>query len=111
SSSSIPTPTPAPMSISSTSPRSMPMPPPASTPVPMPMATPRTIAPGERIEMHDSARRIGAQVDIKKGFLPFDQIERSPQQLRMDYEALRMIYELSRAIGLVHDLDKLMRKV
>jgi len=118
---STPTPQPSVSSTSSgmtsTSPRTMA---PQATPYPTspssstPPARDRrgsTLVPQSQVEIYDAARRIGAQVDSKKGFLPYDQIERNPQQLRMDYEALRMIYELSRAIGLVHDLEKLMRKV
>jgi adenylate cyclase len=91
-----PTPTPAPLSYSSAG-----------------HTSPRNMAPsGQNVEMNDAARRIGHQVDVRRGgFLPFDQVERNPQQLRNDYESLRMIYELSKAIGVVHDLDKLMRKV
>jgi adenylate cyclase len=92
---------------------------PVSTPTPSPPSypsssgtSPRPIAPSQNVEMHDSARRIGAQVDGRRaGFQPFEVVERNPQQLRNDYESLRMIYELSRAIGVVHDLDKLMRKI
>jgi adenylate cyclase len=77
---------------------------------PPPAAWPAPAAHG--VEVHDSARSIGAQIDASsRGFLPFEQVERNPGQLRSDYEALRMMYELSRAIGTVHDLDKLLRKM
>jgi adenylate cyclase len=106
-----PSPTPSPYS---TQPRAYPSTTPGVVPVPAAAQRDRrasTMAPESAVEMHEAARRIGAQVDSKKGFMPFEQIAANPQQLRLDYEALRMIYELSRAIGLVHDLDKLMRKI
>ncbi len=83
--------------------------PPVASAHPHPHATPQP----HGVEVLDSARSIGAQIDAasSRGFMPFDQLAANPGQLRNDYEALRMIYELSRAIGVVHDLDKLLRKV
>ena len=67
---------------------------------------------GTRVDVLDSARAIGTQIAaLAKGFLPFEQIAHDPQQLRMDYERLRITWELTREIGLEHDLDKLLEKI
>jgi adenylate cyclase len=67
---------------------------------------------GTRVDVLDSARAIGTQIAaLAKGFLPFDQIMHDPQQLRMDYERLRITWELTRDIGLERDLDKLLEKI
>ncbi|WP_394820759.1 adenylate/guanylate cyclase domain-containing protein [Pendulispora albinea] len=67
---------------------------------------------GTRVDVLDSARAIGAQIAATtKGFAPFDQIAHDPQQLRLDYERLRITWELSRDIGLERDLDKLLEKI
>jgi adenylate cyclase len=60
----------------------------------------------------DSARAIGTQIAAyTKGFVPFDQIAHDPQQLRVDYERLRITWELTREIGLERDLDRLLEKI
>ena len=67
---------------------------------------------GTRVDMLDSARAIGTQIAAQtKGFLAFDQIATDPQQLRLDYERLRITWELTRDIGLERDLDKLLEKI
>ncbi len=67
---------------------------------------------GTRVDVLDSARAIGTQIAaLAKGFLPFEQIAHDPQQLRTDYERLRITWELTREIGLEHDLDKLLEKI
>ena len=67
---------------------------------------------GTRVDVLDSARAIGAQIAATtKGFAPFDQVAHDPQQLRLDYERLRITWELSRDIGLERDLDKLLEKI
>jgi adenylate cyclase len=67
---------------------------------------------GTRVDMLDSARAIGTQIAaLAKGFLPYDQVAHDTQQLRMDYERLRITWELSRDIGLERDLDKLLEKI
>jgi adenylate cyclase len=67
---------------------------------------------GTRVDMLDSARAIGTQIAAQtKGFLPFEQIAADPQQLRLDYERLRITWELTRDIGLERDLDKLLEKI
>ncbi len=46
---------------------------------------------GTRVDMLDSARAIGTQIAaLAKGFLPFDQVSHDTQQLRVDYERLRI---------------------
>jgi adenylate cyclase len=67
---------------------------------------------GTRVDMLDSARAIGTQIAAEtKGFLPFDQIAADPQQLRLDYERLRITWELTRDIGLERDFEKLLEKI
>jgi adenylate cyclase len=67
---------------------------------------------GTRVDVLDSARAIGTQIAaLAKGFLPFDQVAHDPQQLRLDYERLRITWELSRDIGVERDLDKLLEKI
>ena len=67
---------------------------------------------GTRVDVLDSARAIGTQIAAQtKGFVPFDQISHDPQQLRVDYERLRLTWELTRDIGLERDLDQLLHKI
>ena len=67
---------------------------------------------GTRVDMLDSARAIGTQIAAQtKGFLPFEQIAADPQQLRLDYERLRITWELTRDIGLERDFDNLLEKI
>ena len=67
---------------------------------------------GTRVDVLDSARAIGTQIAaLTKGFLPFDQVTHDPQQLRVDYERLRITWELTRDIGLERDIDKLLEKI
>ncbi len=86
-------------------------PPPA--PAPIPGARPR--APnlgGTRVDVLDAVRAIGTQITAHtKGFLPFDAISNDPKQLRLDYERLRITWELTRDIGLERELDPLLDKI
>ncbi len=67
---------------------------------------------GTRVDVLDSARAIGTQIAAQtKGFVPYDQIAHDPQQLRVDYERLRLTWELTRDIGLERDLDQLLHKI
>jgi adenylate cyclase len=67
---------------------------------------------GTRVDMLDAARAIGTQIAARtQEFVPFDHIVRDPQQLRLDYERLRISWELTRDIGLERDLDKLLEKI
>jgi adenylate cyclase len=67
---------------------------------------------GTRVDVLDSARAIGTQINAQtKGFVPFDQIQHDPQQLRVDYERLRLTWELTRDIGMERDLDQLLHKI
>src|SRR6266568_6623723 len=84
---------------------------PPSSYVGPPPAAPGRAAAGS-VEVHDSARSIGAQISTAhRGYLPYEQVERNPAQLRHDYEQLRMMVELTRDIGLEHDLDRLLNKI
>src|SRR5262249_35069225 len=52
---------------------------------------------GTRIDLNDQARAIGTQIAaVDKGFLQFDRIQSDTNQLRADYERLRLSHELSR---------------
>lgn len=67
---------------------------------------------GTRVDVLDSARAIGTQIAAQtKGFVPYDQLAHDPQQLRVDYERLRLTWELTRDIGLERDLDQLLHKI
>ncbi len=67
---------------------------------------------GTRVDMLEAARAIGTQIAAQtKGFLSFEQVAHDPQQLRVDYERLRITWELTRDIGLERDLDKLLEKI
>jgi adenylate cyclase len=65
-----------------------------------------------QVSLEDGARSIGAEVRAgTRGFMPFDQVAQNAQQLRTDYEQMRMMVELTREIGLEHDFEKLLQKV
>src|SRR5579859_870107 len=67
---------------------------------------------GTRVDVLDAARAIGTQIAAQtKGFLPFDAVGHDPQQLRLDYERLRITWELTRDIGLERELDRLLDKI
>jgi adenylate cyclase len=84
--------------------------PPGAMPAPAGAGRPPSLA-GTRVDMLDAARQIGTQIAAQaKGFLPFDSVQ-DPKQLKLDYERLRVTWELTRDIGLEHDLDKLVEKI
>jgi adenylate cyclase len=67
---------------------------------------------GTRVDVLDAARAIGTQIAAQaKGFMSFDGVSHDVQQLRLDYERLRISWELTRDIGLERDLDRLLDKV
>jgi adenylate cyclase len=67
---------------------------------------------GTRVDMLDAARAIGTQIAAQtKGFLPFEAISGDSSQLRLDYERLRITWELTRDIGLERELDPLLDKI
>ena len=77
-------------------------PPPVSAPPP----------PASLVSVIDSARSIGTQVAAQsKDFQSFDEAARDPATLRLDYERLRITWELLREIGLERDIDKLLEKI
>jgi adenylate cyclase len=82
---------------------------------PQPNLTPSGRPPsfsGTRVDVLDAARAIGTQIAAQtKGFLAFDAVSNDPKQLRLDYERLRITWELTRDIGLERDLDKLIDKI
>jgi adenylate cyclase len=64
------------------------------------------------VNVDDSARSIGVQVAAQtKEFLAFDEASRDPAALRLDYERLRITWELLREIGLERDVDALLSKI
>jgi adenylate cyclase len=64
------------------------------------------------VNVDNSARSIGAQVVAQsKEFLPFEEASKDPASLRLDYERLRITWELLREIGLERDLDALLAKI
>jgi adenylate cyclase len=67
---------------------------------------------GTRVDMLDSARAIERQIQARsQGFVPFDQVAADPAQLRLDYERLRLTWELAREISAERDLDTLLGKI
>jgi adenylate cyclase len=67
---------------------------------------------GTRVDVLDAARSIGTQIAAQtKGFLPFDAVGHDPKQLRLDYERLRITWELTRDIGLERELGPLLDKI
>jgi adenylate cyclase len=73
---------------------------------------PRQNLAGTRVDMLDAARAIGTQIAAHtKGFMPFDAIAADPRQLKLDYERLRITWELTRDIGDERDLDRLLDKI
>ncbi|MGH7271199.1 MAG: adenylate/guanylate cyclase domain-containing protein, partial [Polyangiaceae bacterium] len=67
---------------------------------------------GTRVDVLDAARAIGTQITAStKGFLPFDAISSDSKQLKLDYERLRITWELTRDIGAERDLDRLLDKI
>jgi adenylate cyclase len=89
-----------------------PLPHPMAPPMPVPIGNRPPSFSGTRVDVLDSARAIGTQIAAHaKGFLPYDQIAHDVQQLRVDYERLRITWELTRDIGLERDLDRLLEKI
>ncbi|APR84028.1 Adenylate cyclase [Minicystis rosea] len=70
------------------------------------------LAQGTRIDLNDQARAIGTQIAaVEKGFLPYDRIATDTNQIRADYERLRLSHELSREIAAERDTQKLLEKI
>lgn len=70
------------------------------------------LAQGTRIDLNDQARAIGTQIAaVDKGFQPFDRIATDQNQLKADYERLRLSHELSREIAAERDTQKLLEKI
>jgi adenylate cyclase len=64
------------------------------------------------VSVDNSARAIGAQVAAQsKEFPPYEEASRDPAALRLDYERLRITWELLREIGQVRDVDALSSKI
>ncbi len=84
----------------------------SQAPIPPPvLARPPSVA-GTRVDVLDAARAIGTQIAAQaKGFMSFDGVSHDVQQLRLDYERLRISWELTRDIGLERDLDTLLDKI
>lgn len=93
--------------------------PPAGGTAPLPLLRPQGspsatsyLAQGTRIDLSDQARQIGTQINaVDKGFQPFERVASDVNQLRADYERLRMSHELTRDIGIERDTQKLLDKV
>jgi adenylate cyclase len=99
-------------------PPSIPAPGPGGTgpmplPVPRPLPTAHSyVHQGTRIDLNDQARAIGTQIAaIDKGFQPFERLAGDTNQLRADYERLRLSHELSREIAAERDTVKLLDKI
>ncbi|APS00909.1 adenylate/guanylate cyclase domain-containing protein [Pajaroellobacter abortibovis] len=66
-----------------------------------------------RVDMLNSTGGIiGAQIASScQCFLPFEQIQHDPTQLRLDYERLRISWELTRDISRERNLDPLLERI
>ncbi|MBW2527687.1 MAG: GAF domain-containing protein [Deltaproteobacteria bacterium] len=70
------------------------------------------MARSTRVDESDEDRQIGAQITaVEHEFLPFQNISADNNQLRADYERLRLSYELSRDIANERDTGKLLEKI
>lgn len=70
------------------------------------------VAQGTRIDVQEQARQIGTQIAaVDKGFLAFERIAGDQNQLRADYERLRLSHELSREIAAERDTTRLLEKI
>ncbi|HVK84153.1 MAG TPA: adenylate/guanylate cyclase domain-containing protein [Kofleriaceae bacterium] len=64
------------------------------------------------VNVNNEKRAIGVQVSAQaKEFLPFDEASRDAAALRLDYERLRITWELLREIGQERDIDRLLDKI
>ena len=64
------------------------------------------------VNVDNSKHAINQQVAAQsKEFLPFDEVARDSAALRLDYERLRITWELLREIGLERDFDTLLSKI
>ena len=64
------------------------------------------------VSVDNSKHSIGQQVSAQsKEFLPFDEAARDTAALRLDYERLRITWELLREIGQERDFDTLLAKI
>jgi len=64
------------------------------------------------VSVDNSKHAIGQQVAAQsKEFLPFEEAARDNAALRLDYERLRITWELLREIGLERDFDTLLSKI
>ncbi|MBA3395907.1 MAG: FHA domain-containing protein [Deltaproteobacteria bacterium] len=80
--------------------------------IPATGVTPTPVPAPHLVSVDNSARSIGVQVAAQsKDFLPFDQAALDVGALRLDYERLRITWELLREIGLERDIDKLLAKI
>ncbi len=68
--------------------------------------------PDYLVSVDNSKHAIGQQVAAQsKEFLPFEEAARDNAALRLDYERLRITWELLREIGLERDFDTLLSKI
>lgn len=65
-----------------------------------------------QVEKDDHGQEIGTEISANEAeFRRYDEIAQNPQQLRADYERLRLTYELTRNIASETDLTKLLDKI
>ncbi len=70
------------------------------------------VPPARMVSVIEGQRSIGSQVASQsKDFLPFDDATRDPATLKLDYERLRITWELLREIGLERDIERLCDKI
>ena len=73
---------------------------------------PQYMARSTHVDEKEEARQIGAQIAaVEHEFVPFQNVCTDQNQLRADYERLRLSYELSRKIADERDTGKLLEKI
>ena len=73
---------------------------------------PQYMARSTHVDEKEEARQIGAQIAaVEHEFVPFQNVCTDQNQLRADYERLRLSYELSRKIADERDTVKLLEKI
>jgi adenylate cyclase len=73
---------------------------------------PQYVPRSTHVDEKEEARQIGAQIAaVEHEFVPFQNVCTDQNQLRADYERLRLSYELSRKIADERDTGKLLEKI
>jgi len=70
------------------------------------------MAEDAHVELQDAPHAIGTEIPLNlEGFLPYHRVASNEAQLSMDYERLRICYELSRSIAVERDTGRLLASI